>query len=95
MTPWFTMEISADSGMVEWTTSLTPQFVLYLNLQRPIAKHIQTSANPRGTVQIAVSQLYLHYSEMWRFWAMGIANFVTFTTVLHVPVHKEIFPTVE
>ena len=95
MTPWFTMEISADSERVEWTTSLTPQFVLYHHLQRHIGEHVWTPANPRGTMQTAVSETYLRHSEMWRLQAMGIANFMIFTSVLHVPVHKEVFPTVE
>lgn len=89
------METGANSGMVEWTTSLTPQFVLYLHLHRHIGEHVWTPANPKGTMQTAMSQLYLCYSEMWRLQAMGIANFMIFTAVLHVPVHKEIFPTVE
>lgn len=94
MTPWSTMELSADSGMVEWITSLTPQFMLY-HLQRHIGEHIRTLANSRGTMQTTVSQMYLCYSEMWRLQVMGIADFMIFTAVLHVPVMKEIFPTVE
>lgn len=81
--------------MVEWANSLTPQFVLHLHLQGRIGEHVQTPANPGGTMQTAVSQTYLCYSEMSRLQAMGIANFVIFTAVLHVPLHKEIFPTVE
>lgn len=81
--------------MVEWANSLTPQFELHLHLQGRIGEHVRTPANPRGTKQTAVRQMYLCYSEMWTVQAMGIANFMIFTAVLHVPVHKDIFPTVE
>jgi len=47
------------------------------------------------TMQTALSQTYLCYSETGKLQAMGIADFMIFTAVLLVPVHKEIFPTVE
>lgn len=58
-------------------------------------EHIQTPVNALGTMQTVVSQTYLCCGEMWRLQAMGAAHFTIFTAVLHVPMPKEIFPTVE
>lgn len=91
---WFTMEKSVNQGMLEWNTSLTPQFVLYLHLQRRVEEHIWTPANPRGTMKNAVSHTYLCYSEMWRLQALDSANFMILTPVVNVLVHKEVFPRV-
>lgn len=94
VTPCSTMELNADSGMVEWISRLTPQFMLY-HLQRHLEEHVWTLANSRRTMQTTVSQMYSCYSEMWRLQVMGIADFMIFTAVLHVPVMKEVFPTVK
>lgn len=71
------METSVNWGMWEWNTSLTPQCVLYLHLQRHMEEHIWTPANPRGTMKNAVSQTYLCCSGTCRLLASGIANFMT------------------
>lgn len=73
MTLWFTMETSVNWGMLGWNISLTPQFVLYLHLQRCVEEHIWTPADPRGSMKNAVSQTcdIVELADSWH-WALPI-----------------------